>query len=919
MRRFFLSLDAYIDSPNPVIPYKDILYGAADKDYATILKRIKRKSFLISWNAEQFEIPDWWDNVPSYLIKDIGDIFNYSYLPFFNEEVDDYLHGFEPVHIHKDSISVFKKFLRSILPPRSSFNKIEEFDVLSKISSSISLEEGTNKHLPHYLLKNKNLSFSEERSICSRSIIPVSPANIRDSVLNNPRDLNTISYLDLQIMEILKHMPGHIHLRDKDRVTRRLRRLYKKSYLFLQRDIRKEGITKPRELLKAILEVLHDEYPDIRIFGFTSFYDNFSLLVNEEILYPPRGHGLGMANTMTTLMQLVVHEWIVNELINDIPEFESHCLCLNDDFVVGFNDEYHLESYWDMEDEIMEKLSIIRAPEKSFRSRDRFVLAERYFTPTGEDKKVSYQLRELLLPLACANITHAKEYFLAAQNYVASDLVPFYMNEIQSYWGYEFFPTEFNYPSFCGGWINEKINSVNMGLVLLDSLDFKSYVCRGFKASIYRHHKPAKGNYYNSPLRILYNDPYIPKEFYESYDILTMNQLHDKFGRILSKSGKEFTKFYSRLYKRRQEIFKKDFSISYYDFCKLVINQFPTVQFYPNETMIDCYHIGNSFRRKITDPYLDSNPLVAALGVWNSLAYPFKETFSLRFSKEDASTKKSEGLFSKDVQKTLKSEHISSLATGLDDYIYYPSDGYNPEEQYLNSIKIGEVTSILNWGFGYPSLKKDFEHPLIEEKRSVYGRIFSFQELSKISELQVSRTVLKIVCEYLERHPEENLIDTLNYLLEQINLEDNIHEDSPKQEEEDESDDEYPFINLMRHTQDDRETIVVGYDDFVVNPALFWNWRCNRFNSDYVFSPKTQQILEQLNIFVMLVSDERFFNKESLQDEIDNLMSDMYGHEILLLASRSGVLKFMTDKLDDDGDTHSLNQDAGSLFDDADY
>jgi hypothetical protein len=179
---------------------------------------------------------------------------------------------------------------------------------------------------------------------------------------------------------------------------------------------------------------------------------------------------------------------IVDELLDDIPSLDTKCLALNDDFTVGFNSEYHLESYWDKEDEILNNLSVLRAPEKSFTTRRHFVIAERYITPLGEFEKESYQRRELLLPLSCYNIVHAKEYFLAAQTYTDNKFHRLYMNEIRIYWGYEFYPDEFNYPSIVGGWINDYIGGVNMALVILDSLPFKSYVTRGFKASSYIPH-----------------------------------------------------------------------------------------------------------------------------------------------------------------------------------------------------------------------------------------------------------------------------------------------------------------------------------------------------------------------------------------------------------------------------------------------
>lgn len=816
IRRFFLSLDAYIESTNPVVPEKAILYGAADIKFSEYLKRVKRKSFETSWGVENFGLPEWWNEVPAYRINDIGDIFNYSYLIFFKEEdPEDYLNGWLPLTENKKWIARFKASVLGILPERETFEEISSVEVLTKLSSSISIEQGTFKHVPHYMIKNKYLRFSKNRGISERSVIRVSPNNTRDSVLLDPSDLNTISLIDQQVMEILRVMPGHIHIRDKDEVSRRYHRLYNKYTDFLHRDIRKEGITKPRALLRAMLEALKEKYPDIGIFCNTSYYDEYVLHVNGELMYPPRGHGLGMANSLTTLMQLAVHELILCLLLDDIPHLDMDILCLNDDFVAGFKDDYHLESYWDMEDEVMGKLSIIRQPDKSFRSYNCFVLAERYFTNGREFEKESYQRRELLLPLACANITHAKEYFISAQTYVNSKYVPIYMEEILSYWGYEFYPMEFSYPSKVGGWINEKINTVDLTFKILDSLDFKSYVSRGFKAVKTQIFKGKKGEIFSPPLLSLYGYPKIPKEFEGHFDILSMSELNSKYGRVLSKSTREFSKFWDTLYKVRQKVFKKPYDITYEGLLEEMNNFYESTQFYPSDQMVSRYHQSNITRIPIGDPYLDPNPKLSILAKYNaSFEYPFKEEFSIRFTEPDPTTKKQESLFSKEIQRAVKSEVIAVLSTGRHHEMYYPLD-FSPEEQYLNPTKIGEVTSILNWGLGYPELKPNFRHPLIEKKREVFDHLFSLQELNLISQRGLSRPTLKLIMNFCKRNPEwdlQRVLDSIEVSKEQVK----ILEDMRKEPD-------YP--------RDDR-TITI--DRLIVDDGCFWNWRQNP--DDYVAS-----------------------------------------------------------------------------------
>jgi len=865
IRRFFLSLDAYIDSPHPVIPYRDILYGATDKGYATILKRIKTKSFQTTWHVENFEFPEWWNNTPSYHITDIGDIFNYSYLIFWKEDdPDDYLYGLIPVDIKQPDIEKFKDYLRDILPDRESFERIANLEVLSEVSSSMSLKRGTFEHLPHYKLKPKYLSFSRRRHTAERSIIRVSPENTRDSVLIDPEDLNTVSLIDRQIMEILSRMKGHIHLKDKDRISKRLKGFYKKFRFFLQRDLQKEGITKPKELCKAVLEVLHEEYPDIDIFGYTSFYDDFYLRVDKnEVIPMKRGHGLGMANAITTLMQLTIHRWIVDEIIDDIADFRGDCIALNDDYVVGFQDEYHLEAYWDKEDEVLSKLSVLRQPSKSFRSEKRFVIAERYFTIEGEYEKISYQLRELLLPLACANVTHAKEYFTAAQTYVDSSLVPRYMEDIRAYWGYEFFPDEFMYPSKVGGWINSKIGGIDLTLKLLDNLPYNSMIPRGFKAAQESIYVVPKGDEYESPWVTLLGYPKIPEQYKGHLNMVPESIINDKFGKILKQSPMHFERHWSKLYERRQKAFKKSFPIPKEDLIDMMWNHFDTVQFYPSRMMIDHFAEIKIIQANIRDIYIDPNPIMSMVSKYNTIAYPFKEEFSIKFTNKDFFSKKVSSLYSKDVERTLKSEVLALFFTGKNDEIYVPKDqSYKIEQMYLEPFKIGWTAAKLDWGMGYPILKKKYTHPLIAEKKTVFNRLFSTEEILIFSRVRLKREIIKLLADYLNNNPDEDLQTLLESLAKMVPKKEFTRYVEPQKERE------YP------------ENVITMSDLISDGSYKYYNWR----NNPEDYPPADEEVndmLEELELINLFLSHDLLHSLEEKLELRDRIKSLDYKNVIL--------------------------------------
>lgn len=77
------------------------------------------------------------------------------------------------------------------------------------------------------------------------------------------------------------------------------KKLFGKCFSFWCRDFTKEGLTKPRNLLTIILEEMEAKGYDIIN---TKFYEGITVLDGENWSEPVRGHGLGMANSLTTLM-----------------------------------------------------------------------------------------------------------------------------------------------------------------------------------------------------------------------------------------------------------------------------------------------------------------------------------------------------------------------------------------------------------------------------------------------------------------------------------------------------------------------------------------------------------------------------------------------------------------------------------------
>merc|ERR1711916_306782 len=133
LKRFACAIQAYADSyKEPIMSKKDLIHGILDKNYSLYLKRLKYKSYIFSSGCVPMEFPEWWDDIPSIRIFDIGEIFNYNYwFRWQEQEPEDLDYSF----IDVESNSIPEDFIDSIhdiLPEvRSSWKS----PILNRISS----------------------------------------------------------------------------------------------------------------------------------------------------------------------------------------------------------------------------------------------------------------------------------------------------------------------------------------------------------------------------------------------------------------------------------------------------------------------------------------------------------------------------------------------------------------------------------------------------------------------------------------------------------------------------------------------------------------------------------------------------------------------------------------------------------------
>lgn len=750
LRGFFCALDAYEESSNPKLRTRDILERSLLEGpaYAKFLKNLRRKSIMDQMNAEiRLSDPEL-ENITSVSFTDIGDIFNYLYLPNFKkEDPEDYLYGMIPTNISSKNLSIFKDTLSELID--SVIGKVEVIDpneVLITLSGSKSFEND-KKNSDHFSNISHPPKFSKKIRKMKRSLINAQPNTLRDSVILRPDDLNSVKFIDLQVRELLRHLKGHIHLDNAAEIESRIDKFYAKYKYFFMRDIQKEGITKPKELIKLILSVLKEKFQN-DLFS-PELFDNYELIVNKELTITPiRGHGLGMGNAITTLMQLTFFKITLSRLEEEGAGIDSYgLLCLNDDYVAGSTKRHGMEDFWDMETTVLEDYSILIESNKSFYCKKAFVIAEQY-RPKNLSRKESYYRSAILRSLACINICHAKSLINGIVNEQNVEYYLPYEKEIITYWGYEFFPDEYLFPSACGGWYSSKIMGVSFDLFELDQLPYTKRVYNAYKACQETHiyKMPRKQKEFSPPILDLFpvsvNE--IESKYHSILDIVNYSKAYQKYHRIVDK---EVGVFWMKLCERRKEIYNLNIYLPFESFMKEYINDNPTKTYYPPEFMIDSYiQVDKMECKRIDDVYMSRSPIMSYLGFLHpEITNELPECFSINFIENDS------------VNTKLTNQQRAKLRSGIipntKDYFYHDVTGIpifrSKEDEalflnsYINPISIFYYLDRIAKGGWIPIIKEEYISPLIQNKMTVFGRLLTCNEQLFFSKMKFKRSKIK--------------------------------------------------------------------------------------------------------------------------------------------------------------------------------
>jgi hypothetical protein len=722
LKRLYISVDAYLDSPCSILDGNEIISRCIleGPDYATYLKRVRRKSFQTTFDLINIDKPEWWDDVPSYRMTDIGNIFNYKFLIPWEENPEDYECTLDPVEQDPEYLKEYVTVAESLLP--DDIQIIDPISILLDCSGS-----GTESLGPNWKAKEVQNSFTKAPLAGRYAQCTKSAGDSREILILNPSHSNTVKWIDAQTWELVSRMRGNAMIKDPNEFYETIDDFGDKYNRFFCRDLKKEGLMKPRNLITSLKGLLTSKYPEAKAFEYLDIYNDWFWIKDGETIHTERGHGLGMANALTTLMQLIIAEMVTSRCEEEYPGFVGEILAYNDDSVAGFGDLTSLETWCDVDERVVTKLGHKFARDKSFKGDEAFVFCEIY-KPDFFNRKISYQRREILNALTACNIVQAKGMISSLTNTVEIQFVQEYLTELITYFGYEFHPNEYEKPSTFGGWYSFNIGSVSLDAVKAAE-SWEDWMSGAFIAcknrSIYLNFRQPRP--YKSPAENLFTlwSPISP----DIKDALNMGKTYGDMRRLYSSSVDQhlISRAWRRLYESRQKAFEERYPGDF-DIYKECVNTYPSIDFLPPR-----HHVIRTVEvvhyRKHREVYSSVNPLLAALAFEHPLnvdvepnPYWYRVLIGSKYKSK---------LMSSDLRKKVARNIILKGLNLVGPVVSSPVRPLDEADDFVCRCYLdpGAVTTAWELYYGMTRLPLvDLEHPLMKYRDLVYGRSLSLNE-----------------------------------------------------------------------------------------------------------------------------------------------------------------------------------------------
>jgi hypothetical protein len=220
------------------------------------------------------------------------------------------------------------------------------------------------------------------------------------------------------------------------------------------RDFEKEGLTKPFYMINVMMEELLLHNPQNEAFFFEDFFSTWSVLYDKKELEAERGHGLGMGNELTTLMQFIIEDMLIKR--TSAPKFSVYT---NDDACLVFHTWDQARKFYNKDRSICQGLGLAFKEKASFLCRGACVFCEVYASfkhPKINDKRI-WDVMSFHRLFSVSNYFEARSYYLGGGYY---NIVQADINRLLHYWGVAFFQGEHLGNEFCGGWHPQRVDGL---------------------------------------------------------------------------------------------------------------------------------------------------------------------------------------------------------------------------------------------------------------------------------------------------------------------------------------------------------------------------------------------------------------------------------------------------------------------------
>jgi len=372
-----------------------------------------------------------------------GDIYRSNFLFYWKPPRESVsLYSMDNVCQDRKMLDFFTDLCRQFV---SKLPKIEEIGYKSLLKSS---SKGTFSGI------NALQKFSRPAEYRGRSRIAFVDRELKCARTACVEDIDSvirIRWIEINLSTMLRDKRNGMKMRPMDIRSRMKKNLFY-SYC---RDFKKEGLTKPRNLIRIMLRELK-ESTGFASFDCENFFDEWVVEEGDKVYKTLRGHGLGMANSLTTMMQIILEE-MVSKICNVAVVDSLYC---NDDAWISLKSDADARNYSGTDRFVCEQLGLKFKEKASFVAKGEGVFCEQYVRQGDQSysDKESHHYMAFYNLIKCANVADAKE----RASCVDYARVPkAFMKDIMDYWGWILFRNEFTRASLLGGWFKQLDGSTN--------------------------------------------------------------------------------------------------------------------------------------------------------------------------------------------------------------------------------------------------------------------------------------------------------------------------------------------------------------------------------------------------------------------------------------------------------------------------